>query len=273
MAKIASPRAELAVLRGATHKDKKIAGTILGSIDETYFDNPESIELLDAMRKHMANNGEVPTYRLMIDDPDISSEARSFFRDSEPIVQSPSDALKAVKILNRYRQTRGLYQLAATIDQELQKSKVDIDALMDSASTAVTNVRLSKSLTNAFTHFGTSNSSMELVKKLLYETDTDDTIPTGIKPFDEQSGGVMRGSLVTIGATSGGGKCGILDTRIQLSTLVIETDEFTMECEPEERIVLTSGEVKLAAYLCAGDDIETCPEEVKKHLFASQPRT
>ncbi len=215
--KISSPKAELMVLRGVTHKNKKIAGTILGSIDETYFDNDESKELLAAMRKHMTETGETPTYKLVIDDPDVSSEARSFFRDSESTIQTVDEAVKAVHNLNRYRQIRGLYQLAATIDQTLQQSKVNVDALMEEASNAVAVCRLSRSLKSAFTHFGTNNNSLAHVKDLLFGDNSEDTIPSGIKPFDEQSGGFMRGSLVTIGATSGGGKSLVGTTQLAIN--------------------------------------------------------
>lgn len=215
--KISSPRAELIVLRGATSRNRKIAGSILGSIDESYFDNEESIELMQAMKRHMAATGEVPSYKLLIDDPDISTEARSFFRDSEATIQSPDDATKAVRILNKYRQVRGMYNLAASIDQDLQKSKIDIDDMLDRASKAIAQARMSKSVKNAFTHFGVGNNSRDMVKSLLFDENTDDTIPTGIKPFDEQSGGLMRGSLVTIGATSGGGKSLVGTTQMAIN--------------------------------------------------------
>jgi replicative DNA helicase len=204
--KIVSPRSELTVLRGITHRNKKIAGTILGSIDDSYFDSPESVELLAAMKKHLTETGEAPTYKLMIDDPEISSEARSFFRDSEATIQSTEEAHKAVRILNRYRQVRALYSMAANIDQNMQKGKIDLDGMLEEASKTISQARSGKATKDSFLHFGRNNSSMDLVKDLIYNDQNDDTIPTGIKPFDAQSGGLMRGSLFTLGASSGGGK-------------------------------------------------------------------
>jgi replicative DNA helicase len=204
--KIVSPRAELTVLRAICHKNPKIAGAVLGSVDDSYFDSPESVELLKAMKKHLTLTGKVPTYKLMIDDPEISTESRSFFRDSDTTVQSLEEAHKAVRILNRYRQVRSLYTMAAGIDREMQKGKIDIDALLESVSGQIASARTSKTTKDAFLHFGRNNSSLETVKDMLYGEENDDTIPTGIRPFDEQSGGLMRGSLVTIGASSGGGK-------------------------------------------------------------------
>ncbi len=205
--KIVSPRAELAVLRGMTHKKKNIAGLLLSSVDETYFDAEESREIYRALKAHMGRTGESPTFRLMIEDPELSSHAREYFRDSQATVDSVESAQKAVKILNRYRQLRGLYELGLAIDSTLQGNSVlEMENVLDDVAVRVSNIRASKQVKNAFMHFGKNNSSLELVKDLLYNEDNEDTIPTGIKAFDDQSGGLMRGSLVTIGANSGGGK-------------------------------------------------------------------
>ena len=205
--KIVSPRAELAVLRGMTHKDKKIAGMLLSSVDESYFQADESKEIYKAIKDNMSKSGEVPPFRLVVEDPDLRKTTREYFRDSQATVTTTEEAVKAVKILNRYRQLRGLYEIALKIDSTLQADdRLEIDVLMDDVSAKMASVRTSKQVTDAFTHFGKNNNSLELVDQLLNGDASDDTIPTGIKPFDEQSGGLMRGSLTTLGATSGGGK-------------------------------------------------------------------
>lgn len=205
--KIVSPRAELAVLRGMTHKDKKIAGTLLSSVDESYFQADESKEIYKAIKDNMSKSGEVPPFRLVVEDPDLRKTTREYFRDSQATVTTLEEAIKAVKILNRYRQLRGLYEIALKIDSTLQADdRLEIDVLMDDVSAKMASVRTSKQVTDAFTHFGKNNNSLELVDQLLNGDASDDTIPTGIKPFDEQSGGLLRGSLTTLGATSGGGK-------------------------------------------------------------------
>ena len=206
MAKIVSPRAELAVLRGMTHKDKKIAGSLLAQVDESYFFSDESRELYEGIRRHMKETGTSPSYRLMIEDPDLSEEARSHFRDSVTTVQSIDDANKAAGILNKYRQTRGLFNMAAQINQKMQGSKIDIDGLLEETSTALNIVRSKKSTQDAFLHFGRNNNSSSMVKSILYDDNSEQVIPSGIKTYDTVSGGFARGSLVTIGANSGGGK-------------------------------------------------------------------
>lgn len=265
--KIVSPRAELTVLRAICHKDRKIAGAVLSSVDESYFDSEESIELLKVMKHHVAESGEIPSYKLILEDPDISQEARSFFRDSDATVQTAEEARKAVKTLNRYRQLRTLYKMAAYVDEQMQRGKVDLEAVLDQVSNQVSLARTSKTTKDSFLHFGKNNNSQDFIKDLLYNDSKEDTIPTGIKPFDQESGGFMRGSLVTLGASSGGGKCASLDTSIQLSTLVVELEgNLRLELEPEDLVVLTSGSLRRAEDLRTGDDIETDPDLVRLHF-------
>lgn len=205
--KIVSPRAELTVLRGMTSKDKRIAGSLISSVDESYFASDESKEIFNSIRGHMGKTGEVPPFRLVVEDPDLSRNTRDYFKDSQATITSVEEAKKAVKILNRYRQQRGLYEIALAIDTALQSNqRIELDQLMDKVSGKMASVRTSKQVLDNFLHFGRNSNSRELVDQLLNGDPSEDTIPTGIGPFDEQSGGLMRGSLVTLGASSGGGK-------------------------------------------------------------------
>lgn len=209
MAKVVSVRAELAVLRGMTHRKKQIAGHLLAAVDETYFWSPESVEVYHAIRRHMKHDGESPTYRLLIEDPEVSEEARSHFRDSVATIQTSVDADKTVRVLTKYRQLRGLYDLAANIDAKLSpdnKTRINVDDLVDQTAQGLSNIRMKRSTQDAFVHFGKNNNSNTLVKSILYEDNSEETIPTGIPAFDTVAGGFARGALVTIGANSGGGK-------------------------------------------------------------------
>jgi hypothetical protein len=201
----------------------------------------------------MTTTGSTPTYKLLIEDPQLSVNARKFLRESEATIQTTEDANKAATILNKYRQLRGLYDLAANIDQKLNKegdARIDVD---------INVARSKKSTVDAFLHFGRNNNSSALVKDILYADNSEAIIPTGVEVFDSVSGGFARGALVTIGANSGGGKCQSLDTRIQLSTLVLDLENGReLEVEPEDLLLVKSGyEYKLtrASALNEGDDL------------------
>lgn len=204
--KLTSPKAELAVLRGMCNKDKKIAGALLSGVDESYFHSPESVELYSTIQRIMSDTGESPSYRLLIEDPDLSKDARNHMRESQASVSTTADAKKAVSNLEKYRKRRGMFNLAVDIGKQLEAPKVDIDALLHRVTSAVSVIRAKKATDESFLHFGKNNNSMKTVDSILYDDNSVDVIPTGIESFDSVSGGVYRGALFTIGANSGGGK-------------------------------------------------------------------
>lgn len=206
--KIQSPRAEKIVLRGMLSRDKKVAGTLLAQVDETYFSSEQSLEVYDLIKKHTKDSGESPTFKLILQDPDLSGDSKTFLKESsaEAQLETVSDARKAVKILNKYRQRRGLYNIGATISEQLQRSKMDAEKVLDEVAVAVSATRAGKATTDSFYHFGRKNNTIGLIRNLLYGERRDTLIPTGIEPFDEMAGGLPRGGLFIIGASTGGGK-------------------------------------------------------------------
>jgi replicative DNA helicase len=188
-------------------KDKKIAGALLAGVDESYFHSPESVELYQVINRIMADTGESPSYRLLIEDPDLSKEARDHMRESQATaVTTTAEAKKAVSNLEKYRKRRGVYNLAVDLSNQLKAPKVDIDGLLHRATSAISVIRAKKATDESFLHFGKNNNSMKTVDSILYDDNSVDVIPTGIESFDSVSGGVYRGALFTIGANSGGGK-------------------------------------------------------------------
>lgn len=206
MTKIVSPKAELTVLRGLCSKDLKVSGTLVSGVDESYFHSEESVELYQAILRHIGETGRSPTYKLLIEDPDLSEEARDHMRDSQPLITTPEEAKKAVRILNKYRQARGLVEVSNTIALEMKKSKVDTDAVLQKVAEQLNIVRAKKTSEDAFLHFGKNNNSLKIIDDILYGDQQEELIPTGFNGFDKESGGFARGSLVTIASNSGGGK-------------------------------------------------------------------
>jgi replicative DNA helicase len=203
--KIYSVKAELTVLRGMFHKDKSVVGTISSSVDESYFYREEAQEVYDHIRKSISEDGEVPKYKILLEDPALSPEAREYLRESQSTIADAKDAKKAVKVLNKYRMRRGLHSIAHNIENGLN-SRSNLAQLMDDTADALTNVRATKSSQDAFLHFGKNNNTSEFVKDFIYAEEEDDMIPTGIKSYDEINGGFFRGSLVLLGGNSGAGK-------------------------------------------------------------------
>lgn len=204
--KIVSPRAELTALRGLCHKDPRITGTLLSSLDESYFYSDESVELFNYLRTQITLEGKPIKYKLLLEDPSLSKEARSYIRDSEAIINDLNDAKHSVKLLTRYRKRRGLYSIANSINEALMASKIDEDDVLHKVARSLGKVQRSKGSEDDFLHFGVKGNSHDFVKDLVYNKPEDAFIPTGIEAFDEVNVGLIRSSLVTIAGNSGSGK-------------------------------------------------------------------
>lgn len=206
MAKIFSPKAELTVLRGLFHEDRAVVGTILSSVDDSYFYREEAKEIFSHVRQAVSEEGSAPKYKLVLEDPGLSKDAKEYLKDSPSTIESLDDATRAVKILRKFRKIRNLNEIMHAIDAELKGTKIDADKALELVADKVTEARQTKSQDNSFLNFGKNNNSTDFVRKLLYEEANDEIIPTGIDAYDRVNLGFMRGSLVIIGGNSGAGK-------------------------------------------------------------------
>ena len=184
--KIVSLRAELSVLRAMCSKDKRIAGLVISHTDESYFHSKESTEIYTSIKNAFAKNGESPSYRLVLEDPDLSTEARAHFRDSEAVIRSEREADRAVRILAKYRKARGLYNIGSFISDKLSESKLDVDALLEEVVKAINQVQARKADSDAFLHFGKNNNSLSMVKDILYG-DLSDNVILNLLAFNKSS--------------------------------------------------------------------------------------
>lgn len=187
-------------------KKKALAGYLLGAVDTSFFHAPESVEVYNALRRIMVESGESPNYRILLEDPSLSKEARSFLKDSEATITTSEEAKRAVSLLSKYRKTRALNEIMLGISAAFDSSKFDLEALLDECSSKLASARSSRSIKNAFLTFGTNSNAKEFVKDLIYGDHSEEIVPSGIEPFDRESGGLLRGGLTVIGASSGGGK-------------------------------------------------------------------
>lgn len=205
--KIVSVKAELNVLRGLCNKDKRICGTLLSLVDDSYFYHKTSKAVYKYIKQSIEKTGEAPSYEVLLEDPELSDDCKEYIEQSVDSVKTVEDAHKAINILNTYRQIRGLYCLAQDISLSLEsEDDFNLDRLLDKTASDISSIRSTKSTKDSFLTFGKGNNSKDFVHDLLYSDHTDALIPTGYNVFDSVSGGLPRQGLVTIGANSGMGK-------------------------------------------------------------------
>lgn len=203
--KLSSPRTELAVLRAACSPKHNLSGLILKGIDESYFNSPEARAVLSLINDRVNELGKPPNYRAIIEDPSLERSAVDFFRNSQAIITDPREAKRALESLKEYRRRRALDAMANYLEDQLDNPKLDSRAVIQELNRRMTIAQQTKEADRFFT-MGVDDNIDELVHDLVYTDRSQKIVPTGFKTYDRVNGGLLTGSLVTIGGTTGGGK-------------------------------------------------------------------
>ena len=258
-------------LRTLCSQDTKISGLMLSRLSEGYFHTDEGKEVFGRIQTYFSKKGSPPSYKLLCEDVALSEDSREFLRNADGLAKSTAQAEQLVEQLNKYRQTRLYYTLAKRILKHIEQPKLDTEALSDSVGRLLAKIQLRRAGEAEIVHMGKDSNLQETLEQILYEEDNDHCIPTGFSTFDSVNGGFFRGSLVCIGATSGGGKCCSLETQVQLSTLIFELEDgSTFEAEPEDKLLTRNpaGEYsfKEASQFCEADELVTDPQTLFEQL-------
>ena len=198
---------EFHTIRTICDGDKKLSGILLASIDKTYFASPGASEAFARIMTQVRTRGTIPAYSELSTDAALTEDTKeelASFRKKKPV--QTDEAMKTlVTQLSDYRKARILFENADAVIKTLGEDSVDLGKLVDKASNAVALARSTMNLDKKILNIGTNNNSKKLVRDLLSNNKVD-FIPMGFSAFDEKNGGLFPGSLVTIAATSGGGK-------------------------------------------------------------------
>jgi replicative DNA helicase len=216
MAKLFNTRSETIALRSLCSRDPVVSGYIMSHLDDTYFYNDESIEVLQRIQSIFNRTGSMPAFNILVEDIKLSETAREYLAEAESPVKDITQAEHLVRSLGELRKTRMFYLLARDVLDTLEKSKVDVDKLTDLVSKRISHIHAARTGEADIVHFGKDSNAWDLVKEQLYNDEHNSVIPTGFRTWDDLNGGMIRGSLCLIGGTSGGGKCSSPDTEIDV---------------------------------------------------------
>lgn len=205
MAKLSSPRTELAVLRAACHRNELISGNIIRQLDDSYFYAEESQEAFQLIREIRNETGRPVSYRMLLENPNITADTVSFLRNSEAVIQDPKQATKAINALAEFRRRRALAEMTNTLGDALSKPRVNSKELLHKAAQQLSAAQTAKD-DDSYTFFGTRDNANDIVHEILYKDRSNSIVPTGFKTFDSVNGGLFEGSLFAIAGTTGGGK-------------------------------------------------------------------
>jgi len=241
MAKLFNTRSELIALRSICSPDAVVSGYMLAHLDDSYFYNDESIEVFNSLKTSFNKRGSVPRFKTLIEDIRLSDSARELLAEADTPVKDHTQAEHLVRSLGNLRKTRLFYLLARDVLSNLEKPKVDIEALTDEIAKKMSRIHSARMGDADIIHFGKDSNAFELVHDQLYNDKDDSVIPTGFDTWDSVNGGVIRGSLFVIGGSSGGGKCSVPETEVE----VLQSVTITSEDGLTERTYLPHEEVRV----------------------------
>lgn len=204
--KLVSTSSELMALRNICGKDMAVSGTLLGGVDESYFHNSFTKETYELILTQNKKTGEIPRWSHILESPALSEKTREKLRKAQPErYRTRPEALRALEVLNEYRQLRGSFDLAEKIVENLKKDKVSVSRLLDKIADEVNRLRANRAVENEVLVFGKGNNSTQFVKDMM-TAEKLDYLPTGFNTFDEENGGIGFGNLFVLGGSTGGGK-------------------------------------------------------------------
>src|SRR5271154_3167808 len=132
--KLVSPQLELRVIRTiCSTKSQKESAKLFASINAECFHTKAGKETYSRISTLMRERGEQVGWGELKVDPVVSENVREKIKNfSEKAI--PIDSIdKAIRVLHKYRRMRSMLELSQFIVKELNKKKVDIEALAEKA--------------------------------------------------------------------------------------------------------------------------------------------
>jgi KaiC/GvpD/RAD55 family RecA-like ATPase len=156
--------------------------------------------------KRVRETGYAPDWTEIVSDPIIGEDARRILKNyTEPGAGTREKVSSLLTTLDKYRKLRALVNMSQHVLDSIEDKAVDLDELIATTSDSLTQARARGGAQAHLHHFGKSNNTVALLKEMLYGKQKP-SVPTGFAAFDDINGGILLGSLLVIGASTGGGK-------------------------------------------------------------------
>ena len=194
-----------ALLTALRSKDKINRAKFWAKLNEDFFHDDVTKSIYKRIKK-INSKGDFPEFDDLIVDPLLSEETREELSTAEVKVRNSESGIKKLyNKLDEYRKVRLIYFNAQQILKTLDNETVDVDSLVSSLLNTTTKVAIANVAEDDQLVMGVQSNSKKFLDNVLNKGKLD-AVPTGFYTFDERNLGLLYGSLVTIAATSGGGK-------------------------------------------------------------------
>ena len=203
-----SPKMELEALVSLCIGNDEVQSYLLGALNTSFFGLSESQEIFRRVRHLVKEFGKnIPSVNILAEDLSLSDESREMLKKWKNISVAPSadKARVIVYHLDKYRKARICLKYSTKVYDLMRSSKADPELAIKSFADAVKESIASIDMEKDILHIGKDCNAHQLVADIINGKVTQ-MIPTGFENFDKVNGGFFRGSLVSLAATTSGGK-------------------------------------------------------------------
>lgn len=204
--KLLTPQTELKALRTICGDYEKISSLVMAQLTSESFYYGPAASAFKVIRRRFNETGSAPDWSEVISDPSINEAARKILKScKEEPIRNSQKVPSIIDTLDKYRKLRALVNLSNDIANAIEDKALDLDKLLEETTQKLAAVRVVSNGKAVMHNFGKHNNTVPLMKELL-NGERKPCVPTGFRAFDERNGGILLGSLWTIGANTGGGK-------------------------------------------------------------------
>ena len=197
---------ELEVLKNICGGNDKISSTLLGTINDSYFYTSIAQESFNRIKTIARDKSKIPSWMELSTDPILSENTREILRNFDVSLLTDINAGKElIKNLNNFRKCRILHGIAEKIQTEIIKDSIDIDKIYNNVNEDIATANSGQDISECFTHIGQGSNTKERLYEILMGT-AQRYILSGFNGWDNENGGIPRGKLGIIAATTGSGK-------------------------------------------------------------------
>lgn len=209
--KKSSLRQEVTALASILDGGPRVSNGLLSALREEHFSGEFTSEIFTRVGFLLREGKEIPSARLLSNDPTLSQRARNVLKYDQGVASHPRRVRKLkeveplVTILDEYRRRRVLHSILVRVAQETQAKAPNIERTLTDVEDHLFEAR-SGFGGSEITHLGAGHNIDSVLNRVLRDEEGNEIIQTGFKTFDDNTGGFARTNVVLLAANYGGGK-------------------------------------------------------------------
>ena len=230
-----SPALEVAAVRTICDvRDEMVQAKVLSSLSSHHFNYEPAKAAFDRVTSVAKKRAVILGFDELLADPALNEEYRELLADAESkLVKTSAKAERLVESLEKYRKARLIYEQAKSSIETLKQSEVDVDALLDKLTSAITEARTNK-LEEDLVYTVGDGGNAENLAEIAMEEEAADLLKTGFTEYDTKNGGLPGNGVMVLAATTSGGKSTMLQqlllnlyklNKISVCDVSLEMDE------------------------------------------------